>query len=71
MAGRKTESPASIIRRRDLKPAKELSDEQFLARAKAAATRAMNRQERQRQYEAAEAANRRNQPGQGTPRRGE
>lgn len=54
-----------IYRRRDLKPAKPPDDERFLRAAKAAATRALNRQERERRIEAADAESRRNQPGQG------
>lgn len=69
--GKKTEGPARIVRRRDLKPAKQLSDEEFLRRAQASATRAQNAAARARRIEAAEAEARRNQPGQGAPRRGE
>ena len=69
--GKKTEGPASIVRRRDLKPKPELSDAEFLRRAQAAATRAQNAAERARRIADAEAANRRAQPGQGAPRRGE
>lgn len=56
-----------VPRRRDLKPAKPVSDEALLRAAKGSATRAANRLERARRAEAAAAEARAIERGQGKP----
>jgi hypothetical protein len=55
-------STSTIVRRKDLKPAKPLDDAAFLRRAMAEAQKAEARKERRRRVEATDRANRRAQP---------
>jgi hypothetical protein len=60
--GQKYGRSMGTIRRSDLKPAKKQSDEEFLRRAAAAASRAERARERARRIEATEQENRRARP---------
>ena len=51
---KKTEHPSSIVRRKDLKPAKKQSDEALMRSAKAAATMHVHRAEREHRAEVAD-----------------
>lgn len=60
--GQKYGRTMGVVRRKDLKPKKQLSDEEFLARARATAAQAQRDLARQRRAEQVDTANRRSSP---------